>query len=116
MVYIHTCAYLPHASVLFLDRCGPCEVDVTVAKHIIIQHQYRVITGENEEDRQRLHVRRSNLVIDTLNAFSRRSFDVSKMLKVVFISEGSVDEGGPRREFFQLAVKEVLKCGSYFTG
>ena len=35
---------------------------------------------------------------------------------MTFIGEASVDEGGPRREFFQLAVKEVLKMPSLFTG
>ena len=87
-----------------------------MAKHVLLQHQRKVINGEDEEDRQRLHVRRNSLVKDTLAAFSRSSFDVSKMLKVVFIPEGAVDDGGPCREFFQLAVKEVLKSGSFFTG
>ena len=38
------------------------------------------------------------------------------MLKVTFIGEASVDEGGPHREFFQLSVKEVLRMPSLFTG
>ena len=76
----------------------------------------KVITQRDEEDRQRLHVRRSNLVEDTIIAFSRPTFDVSKMLQVTFIPEGSVDDGGPRREFFQLAIKEFMKKSSLFIG
>ena len=52
----------------------------------------------------------------TLGAFSKPNFDVSKMLKVIFIGEASVDEGGPHREFFQLSVREVLRMPSLFTG
>ena len=87
-----------------------------VANHAIRQHQMKVISGRDEEDRQRLHVRRSNLVKDTIKAFSRPTFDVSKILKVTFIPEGSVDDGGPRREFFQLAIKECMNTSSLFTG
>ena len=79
-----------------------------VAKHVLLQHQIRVIQGINEEDKQRISVRRSYLWPDVVRAFSKSSFDVSKMLKVRFVGEPSVDEGGPRREFFQLAVKDAL--------
>ena len=91
-------------------------MDVIVTKHAIQQHQMRVISGRDEEDKQRLHVRRGNLVQDTIRAFARPTFDISKVLKVTFIPEGSVDDGGPRREFFQLAVKECMKTSSLFTG
>ena len=70
----------------------------------------------NEEDRQRIHVRRSNLISDTIRAFSRPTFNVSKLLKVVFVGEPSVDEGGPRREFFQLIIKELFSYSGLFIG
>ena len=70
----------------------------------------------NEEDRQRIHVRRSNLISDTIWAFSRPTFNVSKLLKVVFVGEPSVDEGGPRREFFQLIIKELFSYFGLFIG
>lgn len=60
------------------------------------QHQTSVLS----DDYQRIHVRRASLFQDALKAFARPSFNVSKMLKVVFIGEACVDEGGPRREFF----------------
>ena len=91
-------------------------MDVVVAKHVILQHQQKVITSNDEEDKQRLFVRRREIVKDTLGAFSMPNFDVSKMLKVTFIGEASVDEGGPRREFFQISVREVLRRPSLFTG
>ena len=88
------------------NRCEASIADITVAKHVLLQHQRKVINGEDEEDCQRLHVRQNSLINDTLAAFSRSGFDVSKMLKVVFIPEGAVDDGGPRREFFQRGAKE----------
>ena len=93
------------------------KADVTVVKHAMLQHQSRVMTQLDDGDcYQRLHVRRSHLVADTLRAFSKPTFDVSKSLKVVFVGEPSVDEGGPRREFFQLALKEIFAHSGLFSG
>lgn len=97
-------------------RSNTHSTDVIVTKYAIQQHQMTVISGRDEEDRQRLHIRRSNLVHDTIRAFSRTTFDISKVLKVTFIPEGSVDDGGPLWEFFQLAIKECMKTSSLFTG
>ncbi|XP_067928017.1 probable E3 ubiquitin-protein ligase HERC4 [Watersipora subatra] len=56
-----------------------------------------------------LNVSRSNIVHDTLvslNLFG--STDLKKPLKVQFKGEEAVDEGGVRKEFFLLLIKEVL--------
>lgn len=83
---------------------------------MILQHQFKVITGSHEEDQQRLSLRRSHLFVDAIRAFSRPSFNVSKMLKVYFIGEHSVDDGGPRREFFRLLMKEAFTSSGLFSG
>ena len=44
-----------------------------------------------------------------MRAFAKPSFNVSKMLKVRFISEQAQDEGGPRREFFRHLMKTALQ-------
>ena len=85
-------------------------------KHILLQHQLKVISGENEEDMQPIHVRRKYIFSDAMRAFCRPTFDVSKMLKVRFISEQAEDEGGPRREFFGHLVKEALQQPTLFVG
>ena len=87
-----------------------------MAKNVLQQHQCKVITGRDEEDRQRICVRRSHLFSDAARAFSRPNFNVSKLLKVVFVGEPSVDEGGPRREFFQLLMKEAFTSSGLFAG
>lgn len=56
-----------------------------------------------------LEVNRSSLVKDTLSQLEMRSSrDLHKQLKVRFVGEDGVDEGGVQKEFFQLIMKEVL--------
>lgn len=92
------------------------KVDVIETKHVLLQHQRRVITATNEECFQRIHVRRSNLFHDAFRAFSRSTFDISKMLKVCFIGDASIDDGGPRREFFSLLLREIFDKSGLFYG
>ncbi len=75
-----------------------------------------MIFGEHEEDFQLVNVRRTHLLQDAIRAFSKASFNCSKMLKVTFIGEASVDDGGPRRELFQLLMKDCFSKSSLFTG
>jgi len=56
-----------------------------------------------------LSVRRSNLMSDTLNQLvAQPASAMRKPLRVVFDGEEGIDEGGPRRELFQLLMKEVF--------
>lgn len=56
-----------------------------------------------------LQVRRSDLVADTLHQIQgRNSDDFKKPLKVKFIGEDGIDEGGIQKEFFQLLVKQLF--------
>ncbi|KAK2962268.1 putative Ubiquitin-protein ligase E3A [Blattamonas nauphoetae] len=61
-----------------------------------------------------LKVRRENIVEDTLNQIDRREpSDLRKPLKIVFVGEEAIDEGGVRKEFFLLLTRELfnLKYG-----
>ncbi|KAJ2846870.1 hypothetical protein IWW36_004139 [Coemansia brasiliensis] len=56
-----------------------------------------------------LEVRRDNLVRDTLYQLDLKfSQDLRKQLKVRFVGEEGVDEGGVQKEFFQLIVRDVF--------
>ncbi|XP_038648655.1 probable E3 ubiquitin-protein ligase HERC3 [Scyliorhinus canicula] len=56
-----------------------------------------------------LHVQRTNLVSDALRELSIHSdVDLKKPLKVVFLGEEAVDDGGVTKEFFLLLLKELL--------
>ena len=86
-------------------------------KHALIQHQRKVVTARDEEDFQRINVRRSHLFDDALCAFSKPTFDVRKMLKVNFIGDSAaVDDGGPWSEFFFLLAKEIFLHSGLFCG
>ena len=75
-----------------------------------------MIVASDEEDYQRIHVRRSHVLKDSLRALSNPHFKDSKMLKVRFIGEQAEDEGGPRREFFRLATREAFCSSGLFVG
>ena len=61
-------------------------------------------------------MRRSDVFHDGINAFQRSSFNASKCLKVRFIGEPAVDQGGPRREFFRLFLSEMGQTSGMFKG
>lgn len=50
---------------------------------------------------------------DALRTFSRSSFDPTKYLKVTFVGEPAVDEGGPRRELFCLIQSASCTSGLF---
>ena len=74
------------------------EDDQIKAKHALQEHQLKVLCG-SDDDVQWITIRRSNLLADAFRAFSKHKTNVSKRLKVMFVGEASVDEGGPRCEF-----------------
>ncbi len=66
---------------------------------------------------QRIVIRRKHLLLDAMNKF-RGGLDEHKYLKVTFVGEPAVDDGGPLREFFHLLMKTItednkLLCGRY---
>lgn len=76
----------------------------------------RFIRGEHQEDHQPVHIRRQFIFEDGLRAFSKPSFNPSKMLKVRFVGDSAKDEGGPRREFSQRLMKAAFQSRVMFTG
>ena len=64
----------------------------------------------------RIKIRRSHVWQDTLFKFKRCSEnDMNKLIKVQFIGEPAVDEGGPRNEYFSLLHREMASS-SLFVG
>lgn len=55
-----------------------------------------------------IRVRRSRLISDTLREVARQHGDLRKPLKVQFVGEDGVDEGGVAKEFFQLVVRSIF--------
>ena len=52
-------------------------------------------------------MRRSHLWLDTVQAMTHLKFTGQKWLRLHFLFEETVDDGGPRREFFVSLCKKV---------
>ncbi|KAJ7562478.1 hypothetical protein O6H91_03G070600 [Diphasiastrum complanatum] len=55
-----------------------------------------------------LRVKRENLIHDAISQIRRQKDNLKKPLKVQFVGEEGVDEGGVQKEFFQLVVRELF--------
>ena len=66
-------------------------------------------------DNQRIAIRRKHVWADALHRF-RKGIDPNKYLKVTFVGEPGVDDGGPLREFFHLLISTVSQDNNLFSG
>ena len=73
------------------------------------------ILSEDHEDRVRITIRRKFIFEDTLHKF-RCGIDLSKHLRVTFVGEPAIDDGGPMREFLRLLLGAVISNNSLFSG
>ena len=55
-----------------------------------------------------INIRRKNLIEDTLNEISKPGIKLQNPIKVKFIGEQGVDEGGVRKEFFLLFIRQIF--------
>lgn len=55
-----------------------------------------------------LKVRRAHLIQDTMLRVSQQHQDLKKPLKVQFVAEEGIDEGGVQKEFFQLIMAQIF--------
>ena len=101
---------------VFFSSSKSMNHDIISTKHILKQHQLRAISSRDDEDFQRLHVRRGCLFSDAFCGFSKPTFNASKPLKVSFIGEHAVDSGGPRREFYRHLIPETFSKSGLFAG
>ena len=55
-----------------------------------------------------LNIHRDQLIEDTLNQLSNRPDELQNELKIKFIGEQGVDQGGVRKEFFILVIRQIF--------
>lgn len=55
-----------------------------------------------------IQIRRNSLLEDSLRALSTQSKNLRKQLKIKFVGEAGVDQGGVKKEFFHLLMKELF--------
>lgn len=85
-----------------------------MTKLLMDHSKEHMITGDVEAV-EKITIRRSHIWGDTLRAW-RRELDLRKPIKVTFLGEPAVDEGGPRREFLRLLMKAVSEQSSLLVG
>ncbi|XP_028667124.1 G2/M phase-specific E3 ubiquitin-protein ligase-like [Erpetoichthys calabaricus] len=78
-------------------------------------------TAINEHEVTRFNIMRRNVWDGTVRAMSRPNFTPKKRIDVKFtddigISEGAVDLGGPKREYFRLCLKYLKDYSGMFEG
>lgn len=97
--------------------CSTNSANLTVAD-ILKEHfkRFPEFENDNSEVYSNIHVRRNHIWGDTLRAVKKASFNPINPLRVTFIGEPAVDEGGPRREFFSLVLAKIASDGSIFHG
>ena len=82
----------------------------------LLMHQRAITLSDDIEDVRRVAVRRKHILQDTLNTLKRIPWKATKYIKVAFIGEPGVDDGGPRREFFRLLLESIGRSNMYFRG
>lgn len=88
-------------------------MDLTL-EGVLKHHRAKIITGDPYSP-YRIVVRRGHLLDDAIEAL-RFGFDESKHIRVRFVDDPAVDEGGPRREFFMLLMGTISNSGSLIDG
>ena len=91
--------------VWYMDRSG--ETTSTLIK----QHRQMVLPHDSL-DRVRIIVRRSRILQDTLHLL-KNGLDTTKHIRVTFVNEPAVDQGGPLREYFRLLLAAIYSNKQY---
>ena len=57
-----------------------------------------------------VHVRRNHVWRDAFCAITKPSFNATNPVRVTFVGEPAVNEGGPRRVFYYSSINNGRKC------
>ena len=74
------------------------------------------LTNDLDDPHQIITVRRRHIWSDTKRIFSKPYANLTQPVKVVFVGEQAEDEGGPKREFFRLALAAATSDPALFSG
>ena len=88
--------------------------DLSVSS-LIRSHRVRNLPIDNDDNYQRMAIRRKYIFQDTLHHL-KHYYNPSKYLRVTFLGEPAVDKGGPIRECFHHLVKTISDNNSFFCG
>ena len=69
-----------------------------------------------DDPHQLVTVRRKHIWSDVKRCFSKGYTNVTLPLRIIFVGESAADQGGPKREFFRLALSSSIADPSLFRG
>ena len=70
------------------------------------------ILGPNIEAEYIVDIRRDHVIRDAMVQLeSRRAYDFKKQLRVTFVGEDGIDEGGVQKEFFKIVMDTIFDPG-----
>ena len=90
---------------MYMFSKSPDNADKPDIEYIIKEHRKKYVC-DDDDNVFRITVRRTNILDDAI-ASLKTGFDEKAKLKVCFLGESGVDEGGLKREFFTLAMAEI---------
>ena len=70
---------------------------------------------ESHDDVQRIVIRRKYVWEDTVRKI-RSGLNVNRYIKVTFVGETAVDEGGPLREYLSILMASIASNNNLFQG
>lgn len=95
------------------------QIESSVSQQLTAREVFFQAFMNNQQESPYLvvRVRRERLIPTSIDALRVESSELKKMLKVKFVDEEGIDEGGVKKEWFQLLVKEIFdaKYGMFTT-
>ena len=98
---------------------GEVQLALKNYQHDILSYQSLWQAAQDEdanEDINQVNVRRSRLVKDAFQVFSRHNFNPSKPLQIRFVGKAAINAGGPLHKLFALFHTELAQKHTLFEG
>lgn len=104
--YISSCPFVlnPETKSVLLQVESSVTQRITAHEHVM----QNILLGGGINPYLVLRIRRPELIRSSLTALQVPSEDLKKQLKIQFMGEEGIDEGGVKKEWFQLLVKELF--------
>merc|ERR1712137_138109 len=91
-----------------LVECAPWSLDFDNKRHYLRQ-KLRALRGDMRYDVMRLHIRRSQVFMDSYHQLRMRSGEEMRgKLSISFVGEEGMDAGGVAREWFKILGREIF--------
>ena len=102
--------------VISRDDNASLSLENILKKHFEAIPGFCQIEDADYEEFNNIHIRRNHIWSDALRSISKASFNPLAPIRVTFIGEAGIDEGGPKREFFSLALSKMSEDSTIFHG